>query len=285
MTFRVGVVGSPVAHSLSPVMMQAAFDELAIEARYELWDVSAGGLGQFVESLRSPGTLGCNVTTPYKSAVLEYVDDQDELVRSLGAANTIVCVDGGLVAHNTDVAGFLSALEREHSFPVRGAKCVVVGAGGSARAVVHALCREGAQRVTILNRTVGRAEGLVDEMEATPGSKTVLQACDLGGSQAAKAVVESELLVNCTTVGMAGGPEAEGCPVAPDWLSSRPAVYDLVYMPLETPLVLAARQHGCVAAGGLLMLVFQAAAAFELWTGRPAPVAVMERAVRSGRAP
>lgn len=282
MTFRVGVVGSPVAHSLSPVMMQAAFDELSVEAHYELWDVSAGGLGQFVESLRSPGTLGCNVTTPYKSAVLEHVDDQDELVRSLGASNTIVRVDGNLVAHNTDVAGFLSALEREFSFPVRGASCVVIGAGGSARAVVHALCREEAARVTILNRTVSRAELLVKEIEAMAGHATVLHASDLGRSQAAEAtVMQADLLVNCTTVGMAGGPDPEGCPVAPAWLRNKPAVFDLVYMPLDTPLVVAARQRGCVAAGGLLMLVYQAAAAFELWIGRPAPVTVMERAVRS----
>jgi shikimate dehydrogenase len=267
---RVGLIGDPVAHSVSPVFQQAAFDALAIAARYEAWHTPAAALAERVAGLRAPDVLGANVTVPHKQAVVPLLDRLHPGAARAGAVNTIVNEDGRLIGYNTDIAGFLDALRLEGGVDPGGAWAVVVGAGGAARAVVIALVDAGVARVRVLNRTLARARALAVEL-----ADGRVEAAALEPGRAATLLAGADLVVNCTTVGMRHSAEEHALPVPVEALPARAMVVDLVANPLVTPFLAAAAARGCRTLGGLPMLVRQGAAAFTLWTGMPAPVSVM----------
>ena len=274
MTYRVGLIGHPIRHSVSPVFQQAALDHLGLDAVYRAWEVEPGSLAGFVSGLRSPDTWGANVTVPHKEAVMSHLDRIDGWARDAGAVNTIVNEDGKLAGFNTDGVGFLRALQEHSRFTPAGRNVLIMGAGGSARAVALALAGAGAASIAIANRTLERAETLSElvgrhcpAVEAIP--------LDGGGEALAAAVARADLLVNCTTLGMRHGPNEHDAPIHGRHIPARALVYDLVYNPLETPLLHEARKAGAATLGGLPMLVYQGAASFQLWTGREAPVSVM----------
>ena len=259
----------PAGHSVSPAMHNAALAALAIDARYEALDVPPERLGEAVADLRRPEVAGANVTIPHKRAVMPWLDVLSADARAVGAVNTITVDGGRLVGDNTDGAGFLRGLAELGVAP-RGASCVVLGAGGAARAVAHALLRSGA-RVALHNRGRRRAEALARAL-AGAGTVTVLAAGELAG-----AVAAADLLVQATPVGMEGtAPGAS--PLAPGVLPRAGAVIDLVYRPPETPLLAAARAAGLRTQSGLPMLLHQGALAFERWFGVAPPLDVMRRA-------
>ena len=269
---RVGIIGWPVEHSVSPAMHNAAFEALGLGWRYECWPTPPEQLAARIASLREPGIVGANVTVPHKEAVIPYLDEITEDARVMGAVNTIVVRDERLMGHNTDWRGFLTSL-REAGFDPQGRRCAVIGAGGAARAVVYALAQAGAE-VAIYNRTVERARHLVRDLGAHL-STAVLEAHGL--DELATVGEETALLVNATSLGM--WPQVEGCP----WPETRPlpphlVVCDLVYNPLETRLLARAREAGCTTVDGLGMLVWQGAEAFRLWTGEEPPVEQMREA-------
>ncbi len=274
MTYRVSLIGYPIRHSVSPVFQQAALDHLGLDAAYQAWEIEPGSLAGFVDGLRSPDTWGANVTVPHKEAVMPHLDRVDEWARNAGAVNTIVNEDGKLAGFNTDGVGFLRALEEHAHFTPKGRAAVIIGAGGSARAVALALAGAGAASIAIANRTLERAERL---SELVRNHCPVVRAVPLddGGEALVAAVAKADLLVNCTTLGMLHGPDEGGTPVHGRHIPARLLVYDLVYNPLETPLLCEARKAGAATLGGLPMLVYQGAASFQLWTGREAPVSVM----------
>lgn len=273
-----GVIGYPLKRSLSPVFQQAALDHLGLDVRYEAWPTPPDRLLQRVESLRRAEVLGANVTIPHKQAVLPMMDDVDELVRRVGAVNTIVNRSGRLHAFNTDVAGFLRGLIETATFDPAGKRALVAGAGGAARAVVVALIQAGAASVVVINRTYSRASELVHDVRPFAGETALSALPDIYASWAS---VACDLLVNCTSVGMAGTPEENESPAPAEIIRSGMLVYDLIYNPRETPLLREARARGARVLDGLPMLVYQGAAAFELWTGRRAPVDVMFRAAEA----
>ncbi|MFN3974797.1 MAG: shikimate dehydrogenase [Dehalococcoidia bacterium] len=273
MTYRVGIIGFPVRHSLSPRVHQAAFATLGLDICYEMWDTPPDALPQRIHSLRTPGVLGANVTIPHKEAVLPLLDTLTETARSIGAVNTIVHQNGALQGENTDAPGFLRALE-EAGFPLRGSRALVLGAGGSARAVVHALAQANLAHLTLSARTLARAQGLAPLVEG----KTPLSIVPWEEGALARAAAQVDLIVHCTPLGMAHTPYAGQTPLRWEHIPPSAFVYDLVYTPEETPLLREARRAGARAVGGLGMLVHQGALAFELWTRRPAPVEVMRRA-------
>ena len=279
MAQRLGIIGSPIGHSISPQFQQAALDHLGIEATYQAWEVGPDGLAAFVDGLRSPEVLGINVTVPHKEAVIPLVDQVDEWAAAAGAVNTIVNRSGVLAGHNTDGSGFLRALRDEGNFNPKGRQALVLGAGGAARGVVLALVREGAAKITIANRTLDRAQRLC-RVAADNGLKA--QAVSLGSQGLAQAAASVELIVNCTTLGMAHGPEKHQSLLSWKQIPATALVNDLVYNPQETPLLNEARRAGASVLGGLPMLVYQGAASLEMWTDREAPVAVMlEAAARA----
>lgn len=263
-----GVVGDPIEQSLSPPMHEAAFRRLGIEAAYLPFAVPPAELAEFLLATRLLGTGGLNVTIPHKRAVLPLLDALDEDARRIGAANTILPMDGGLLGANTDWSGAVQALEEVT--PLAGRRATVLGAGGSARAVVYGLTRSGAEPLVI----------------ARNDRKASALAADFGVRHAPWATLgraEGDILVNATPVGMA--PHSGGCcPAPPGAIAAHEVVFDLVFHPERTPLLEAAVGLGKRTVPGLRMLVLQAAAAFERWTGRPAPVAAMAEAARRARA-
>ena len=274
MSQQLGIIGHPIGHSISPVFQQAALDHLGIDAVYEKWDVLPDGVGQFVGGLRQTGFLGINVTVPHKEAVIPFLDEVDEWAGTAGAVNTIVNREGRLTGHNTDGIGFLRALEVECGFSPRGKNVLVLGAGGAARGVVLALARGQAGSLTIANRTQERAERLAQLAQDSGVSSAAVSL----GAGADRAAASADLIVNSTSVGMSHGPDETGSPLSAKDIPPTALVNDLVYNPMETPLLREAASAGAVTLGGLHMLVYQGAASFEMWTGQSAPVPVMHRA-------
>lgn len=272
-TGLIGVFGHPVAHSLSPVMHNAAIMEMGLDYVYLAFDVDPLCLAQAVEGIRALGMVGINVTIPHKEGVAALLDDVSAEASLIGSVNTIVNRNGRLLGETTDGLGFLRALV-ETAGDVRGKRAVVIGAGGSARAVLHALITNGVT-VTMLNRTRERGEKLASEMNAITGSETV-QAGSLSTDSLKKALPDADLLVNCTSVGM--WPRADESPCPAELLRPGLAVYDLVYNPLRTRLLWDAEKAGATPISGLKMLVSQGAASFRMWTGFHPPVEVMQRA-------
>ncbi len=278
MTYRVGVIGHPVAHSISPRFQQAGFDAAAIDARYEAWDLQPTELESFVNELRSEGALGANITIPYKEAALRHMDGLHETARFVGAINTIVNSGGHLQGYNTDVTGFQRSLS-EAGFDPAGGRALLWGAGGAARAVAWALIWRGVDSLTIVNRTAVRAGRLRHDL-ASASAGVALSSMGADEDAVADALASADLVVQCTSIGLKGSESDGQVPFDPSSLSPDAFVVDLIANPVETPLVKTVRDSGRRSIGGLPMLVYQGAASFELWTEREAPVDVMLEAAR-----
>ena len=273
MTLRVGVIGHPVAHSISPRFQQAGFDAAGLDARYDAWDLEPAELEGFIDDLRREDALGANITIPYKEAALRHMDGLHETARFVGAINTIVNNDGHLQGYNTDVTGFQRSLA-EAGFDPTGARAVLWGAGGAARAVAWALIWRGIESLTIINRTAVRGGRLRHDL-ASASAGVSLRSMGADEDGVGDALLSCDLVVQCTSVGLHGSATDGQIPIDLAKLSNEAFVADLIANPVETPLVKAARASGRGALGGLPMLVYQGAAAFELWTEREAPVEVM----------
>ena len=259
-----GLVGNPVGHSLSPPMHEAAYEALGMDARYVTFEPAEDDLDRALEGAAALGIAGLNVTVPYKQRVLELVDP-DETAARIGAVNT-VDFTGEPTGHNTDAAGAIAAL-RHHDVSIEGASAVVVGAGGAGRAIAFGLADAGAT-VAIANRTVERAKSLAEAVPTATGHPLE----ELPGL-----LEEATLLVNATSVGM----DEDESPVLASHLHADLTVMDAVYRPIETRLLRDAASAGAMTVDGAWMLLYQGVVAFEHWTGRDAPVAAMNEALRS----
>ena len=274
MTRYVGLLGKPLKRRHSQVMHDAAFDASGIDARYVLLELEPEAVESAVQEARGEGWLGLGVTAPYKRVVAELVDEVEADAAEIGAVNNVVReASGRLIGINTDGPGFRAGAELAMGRSLSDATVVVVGAGGAAHAVVYACLDAGARWVTIANRTDATARTLADRFRdvgqgsviAMPSSGLVFEA----------ALAGADLAVNATTVGMLD----PGMTIPVDRLPATATVFDLVYVPAETPLVAAARARGLRAANGSEMLIAQAAIAFERWTGVGGMADVMRTAV------
>jgi shikimate dehydrogenase len=273
--YRLGVIGDPIAHSLSPALHQPALEELGVPARFERWHTPAAGLNERIASLREPGALGASVTVPHKVAVMALVDDVSPAARRAGAVNTVVNREGALFGDNTDIYGFQTSVAEAVGENVP-AVALVLGAGGAARAVVLALEALGVTEIVVANRDAARAARLVADLEA-PALRTE----SLAEATWQRELPRAALLVNATSMGWHAGEQ----PIDLALLSLLPTgavVADLTYR--DTDLLLAAAARGLTVVDGLPMLVHQGARAFTLWTGYEAPLATMLAAARSARA-
>jgi shikimate dehydrogenase len=277
MTKRVVLIGHPVAHSLSGAMQQAAFDSVGIDARYELWDRAPIALADAINEVRGDDFLGANITIPHKERVVPMIDKLTEEAQATGAVNTLTREGRRLVGHNTDVPGFVAALDKLVGRQKMPRSAVVLGAGGGARAVVYGLIRGSFQRIIIFNRHLHRAESLVKffarsaahmDLKAMPWHESIIE------SELAKAKV----LINATSIGLA----SDVSPVPADLVTADLLVLDLIYN--RTRLLRDAEAVGAMANDGETMLLHQGAAAFALWTGQPAPLEVMSQALAEARA-
>lgn len=268
---RAYVLSDQVGHSLSPVMHNAAFRELGLNACYEALGVREAELPEVVAGLREAGVYGANVTIPFKLAVIPLLDELTLEAQRVGAVNTILNRGGRLLGHNTDGSGFVRALTEDAGYDPEGRDVVMLGAGGSARAVGLALLRAGAT-LGIANRTHAKAEALARDLEHY-GDVAAIKPSDVG-----RAVQRASLLVNTTSVGHET--HSSGGSPLPHGFLPREMVVDIIYRPARTPLLQAAQAAGLSTQNGLPMLVYQGAEAFELWVGKPAPVAAMFAALK-----
>lgn len=274
MTRRVALLGKPLRRRHSQVMHDAAFDAAGIDARYVLMELVPDEVEAAVAAARGPDWLGLGVTAPYKKVVAGLVDEVEPDARAIGAVNNVVrSPDGRLVGFNSDAPGFRAGVELTLGRSLAGLDIVVAGAGGAAHAVVYACLTAGARRVTVGNRHGAAAAALAERFAGTgPGEVTGVA---LEDPAFAAALPQADLAVNATTVGMVDPGMTLDVGALPDGAT----VFDLVYVPAETPLLAAARARGLRAANGSEMLIAQAAAAFERWTGIGGMADVMRAAV------
>lgn len=264
---RLGVLGWPVSHSRSPAIHNAAFAALGLHGwRYQRLPVPPHLFAETASALGAAGFAGANVTIPHKHDALALADEASETARAIGAANTLIFAEDGMIAaENTDAPGLLGALPVDPA----GRRALVLGAGGSARAAAWALRGAGAE-VTVWNRTAERAQELARDL----------------GVAAAASPGPADLLVNCTSVGLQRSASVDAAlnqiELSADQVGRYPYVVDLVYSDAPTPLLAAAESHGCETVDGLEILVRQGALSFEMWTGLQPPLQVMRQA--AGRA-
>lgn len=270
-----GIIGDPIEHTISPAMQNAAFKQSGLDFIYVPFKVNPDSLGEAVAGMRAFNIRGLNVTIPHKVAVIRYLDDLDEMARNIGAVNTLVNEDGYLKGYNTDAAGFLRALEAEKVTPA-GKNIVIIGAGGASRGISFILTDKGAN-LTILNRNEDAARGISDRLFRI--FRKEVKALELNNINLKIALEGADVLVNTTSVGMF--PICDKTPVPSRLMKRDMVVFDIIYNPIKTRLLDEAGKHGAKTISGIEMLVWQGAAAFEIWTGKKAPVEVMKESAVS----
>jgi shikimate dehydrogenase len=269
-TRAAGVIGTPIRHSLSPAIFNAAFGAAGLDWAYLAFEVPEGAAGLALGGVRALGLEGLSVTMPHKAAVIDGLDHLSDDAQALGAVNCITRRGALLHGDNTDGPGFVDALQQDEGIEVSGTRCVVVGAGGAGRAVARALGRGGAASVTIVNRS------------SEPAARAAALAGPAGRVGSPDDLADADLVVNATSLGMGvvvtTGGDPEPLPLDVARLGAGQAVIDLVYHPATTPLLAEARERGLRTVNGLGMLIHQAAHAFRLWTGEDPPLEAMSAA-------
>ena len=268
-----GLIGDPVEHSMSPVMHNAAFRELGLNYLYVPFRVKKEEIGKAIDGMRALNLRGLNITIPHKVAIIPLLDELDPLAEKIGAVNTIVNNDGVLRGYNTDASGLLQSMWTNGIEP-RDKNIVIIGAGGASRAVTFILADKKA-RLVILNRIqeLDWAKELASRITQTFRQK--IEALELTRENLAKVLNKADILLNATNAGMS--PNTEETPVDADLLRPELVVYDIVYNPSKTRLLREAEMINAKTIGGLDMLTWQGALAFQMWTGRKAPVELMKR--------
>lgn len=269
-----GLFGYPVGHTFSPVMHNAAFERLKMDACYVPFEVHPDRLRDAVAGVSALNIGGVNVTVPHKERVIPFLDDLSQEARLIGAVNTIEVRDGSLIGHNTDARGFIRSLEKDAKFDVKGRNILILGAGGAGRAVGFGLALAGAGRIGVYDVDAKKSGLLVkDIME-----KTGVQAAAIEPGDMAKFALEADCIINATPLGLK---PSDPIPLDKAYIKKGMLVCDLVYNPPQTSLLLIAKARGARILGGLGMLLYQGVAAFEIWTGRDAPVSVMKKALKN----
>ena len=280
---RLGVVGDPIEHSLSPQMQNAALQACKLEMQYARFQILPNELNDALNLVRALDFVGLNLTVPHKIAAISNVDALDENSRQIGAINGIAIADKKLRGFNTDGRAFARAIREEFSVDLRDLRVLVLGAGGAARAIAFQCARENCERLVIANRTFAKATALTDELRdffAGPrvlGPVARLQAIAWDEAAFRFQIANIDLIVNATPLGLT---RTDAAPIPARLLAPHLMIYDTVYAKHHTPFVTAALEAGARAANGLSMLLHQGALAFEIWFGREAPIDVMRAALR-----
>jgi shikimate dehydrogenase len=270
-TVLYGVIGDPIRHSKSPIMLNRAFREKDINGAYAAFHVTSGQLEQAIAGVRGLGIRGLNVTIPHKIEVLPFLDEISEGARAAGAVNTIVNENGKLIGYNTDGIGYVRSLKEEAEPDLSGKTILVLGAGGAARGILWALAQEKPAAILVANRTESKAAELAASFSPDFRISSIPWSDLRGGCSTA------DVVVNTTSVGMS--PNIDALPIDASWLKPGSVASDLIYNPLKTAFLRQAEQQGCRIHSGLGMFIYQGAYAFEYWTGKPAPVQAMREAV------
>jgi shikimate dehydrogenase len=284
---RLGVLGDPVAHSLSPAMQNAALKECGLQLQYAAFQIAPNELETALSLLRELDFVGLNLTVPHKITARSLVDEVEERAQKIGAINTIVFRDGRSLGYNTDGPGFARATHEEFSVDLRDLRVLLLGAGGGAgRAVAYQCALEHCERLVLVNRTFEKAQALVREL--TPffsgprvlGPEARLEAIHWEEGALRTQLGRTDLVINATTLGLK---QSDPSPLPHALVAPHLMIYDLIPKQTHTRLLAVASESGARGANGLTMLLHQGALAFELWFDRPAPLAAMRAALRSVR--
>lgn len=267
-----GIFGYPVEHTFSPGMHNAAFQKLHMDACYVSFAVSPDKLGEAAKALIPLGLCGLNVTVPHKEKIIAYLDELSEEARLIGAVNTIEIKEGKLIGHNTDGRGFLRSLRDNAGFNPKGKQIFIIGSGGAARAVGFSLALAGTKKIVFTDLDAGKAVALVIDITDKTGRLVEYAKHE----SVAESAAEADCVINATPLGLK---RADPLPLAPEHIREKHLVCDLVYNPAETRFLQAAKARGAKRLPGIGMLLFQGVIAFEIWTGKKAPVSIMKNAL------
>lgn len=264
------IIGDPVQHSLSPLMQNAAFSALGIKSTYISFRVPSKDLKPSIESLKSIGIAGFNVTIPHKMSILQYIDELDDTASKSNAVNTVINDMGKLIGYNTDIYGFIQPLYRRN-IDFKGKKVLIIGAGGAAYAIVTALSYEkGIEEIRVVNRSSHNASKLVEH-----ALKLGLNTHKEDFENLCKLALQSDLIINSTSIGL----NNESSPIERNFINPNSIVYDIVYKPIDTDLIRKAKEVNAKVVYGYEMLIAQGAQAFKIWTGCDAPIDAMKKAL------
>lgn len=264
------IIGDPVQHSLSPLMQNAAFSALGIKSTYISFRVPSKDLKPSIESLKSIGIAGFNVTIPHKMSIMQYIDELDDTASKSNAVNTVINDTGKLIGYNTDIYGFIQPLYRRN-IDFKGKKVLIIGAGGAAYAIVTALSYEkGIEEIRVVNRSSHNASKLVEH-----ALKLGLNTHKEDFENLCKLALQSDLIINSTSIGL----NNESSPIERNFINPNSIVYDIVYKPIDTDLIRKAKQVNAKVVYGYEMLIAQGAQAFKIWTGCDAPIDAMKKAL------
>ncbi|MGM7721044.1 shikimate dehydrogenase [Metabacillus sp. Hm71] len=254
-----GVIGCPIKHSMSPDIHNDAFKEKHLNGYYHAFHVEPERLKESVQALKILGVKGFNVTIPHKISIIPYLDELDETAKIAGAVNTVINVEGRLIGHNTDGNGYVRSLTKILQKPIQEQKILIIGAGGAARGIYFTLAHQGCSEIDLCNRTVSKAEKLINECPFGHTSKA------LSLEQAEQQLENYDVIIHTTAVGM--HPNVEQKPLSVKHAKRTAVVSDIVYNPIKTSLLQEAEEQGLTIHNGVGMFVHQAALAFTLWTG------------------
>ncbi|HAK59218.1 MAG TPA: shikimate dehydrogenase [Nitrospiraceae bacterium] len=267
-----GIFGYPIEHTFSPAMHNAAFRKLSMDACYVPYAVHPDGLEAAIQSILPLGLRGINITVPHKENVLQYLDDLSDEARYIGAINTIEVRSGRLIGHNTDGRGFLRSLNEDAGFRPEGKKFLIFGAGGAGRAIGFSLALAGAAMIAYRDVDLQKASVLAGDIQ----TKTNIPVKTVTEEKIAAYAADASCLINATPLGLK---KSDPLSIKAEYIKKKHLVCDLVYNPSETTLLKTAKARGAQRLRGLGMLLYQGVIAFELWTGKKAPVQVMKNAL------
>ncbi len=264
------IIGNPIEHSMSPTMHNAAITNLRLDYIYLAFKIMPNNLNFAVKGIRAFNIIGINVTLPFKQKIMKYLDEIDPMAKKIGAINAIKNDEGYLTGKNTDADGGLNALRNE-GFKIKGKNILLLGAGGAARALSIKMA-ENVNKIVIVNRTLKRAINLSQTIRKYFGINS--EAKQLNKNILSEECKKADIIINTTPIGMY--PNVDESPIPPECLHEDLIVYDIVYNPIETKLIIDANQKGCKTLGGLDMLVNQGAIAFEWWTNKKPNTSLMK---------
>ena len=266
MTKTYALIGDPIDHSFSPALHNTAFLFSGLDCTYIAYRIPKGELEYGIESLKKINIAGFNATIPHKVDMMKFLDDSDTECKLVGATNTIVNENGNLKGYNTDVDGFLDPIKKRNII-TKDSDVLLIGAGGAARAIIAGFAKEKVRRITITNRTRARAEELIRFAQDLGLESNYIEIQSAG-----EVTDKYKFVVNATSVGLKG----IGCPISTKNITKESIVYDIVYVPVETPLIEQSKNQGATIIYGWEMLLAQAMKSFEIWTGKPAPYEAMK---------
>ena len=266
------VIGDPIDHSLSPNIHNAAFRHSKLDHTYIAYKIPAGELAAGIEALKAIKIAGFNVTIPHKIEMMKFLDEMDTTCKVIGAVNTVLNENGKLKGYNTDMIGFLDPIKKKN-FTIKNSQVLLLGAGGAARAIITAMIKEKASKISIVNRTQENANKLADFAKKIGGNVDTISM-----QEANKLITDYKFIINSTSIGMRNEPS----PISTENIGKNSIVYDIVYQPINTDLIKKSKENGATIIYGYEMLLSQAACSFEIWHKTEAPYDVMKKALLGG---